>query len=993
MTRRSRIALLALAPAAAWLALARVGPAAPGVPLPADPRLARAADARTASSLALAQRYLAEDKGFYAGHALNGVRWDHRERPEFRLAEHRLRHAGRRELVGHLGNVTAVAWSPDGTRIASAGTHDGAVRLWDARTGECVRLLEPHPNGATAVAWSPDGRHLASAGGDRHVRIWDARTGALLHDIGGEVQLSSLAWSLDGTRLAATGEGAGVPRVWDARTWAEPAALRDAGEGHDRAVAWSPDGTRLAAVGKSGLALWDPRDGAEVATPRPVNGDLYGVAYSPDGRHLGTAGAGGAWVWDAATGREAVVLRGRFEWADALAWSADGTRLATAGHAVEVWNAFDGRRESSLRGTGPRATAVSWSPDGARLAAAYHDDRPLIWDAVAGDDPPEADGGPDSWNVAYLAYSPDGRRIAAACKDGTARVWDARTVTPRFSFRHDDAVRGVAFSHEGTRLATACEDGFARVWELATGETVAVVGFPGTQIRSVSWSPDGARLVTALDGNAARVWDVALQGLLFPLGDPMTTNAFDAAWSPRGDRIATADLDGTVRIYDGRTGEEQVVCRGHSGNAIRVRWSPDGSRLASGSNDGSARVWNPATGQTVAVCRGAGGAERTVDWTPDGTRLVVPGHPEAGLWDARTGDRVGSLEVPDYANVAVFAPDGNALAVAGKTAIRFWPLAPPAESLNLIGHSLGSESAWSRDGRTVVCRTQDHRRVEQFDTRTGEIVPTDTPLPDLTPGAVSPDGTREVVWGAGGLSVRRRGLAPPPRPGLLFPPRPDRLRRDLAAARADGDFGRALAACDALARLGEESPRAEVLADARREEPAQVRWALAEAADRQARGRPFAVPVPPTGAPVSDVREAVALAALADADAARALLPAARSLAERTGSPDDRLGLALVQVRVGSDAEARANLEAVRRERGRVRPECEYGLAVLAARAGDAPAATRWRALGDAARFVTPEAVPVAALASPGPLSALGTLAAAAGGDARLRAWRRAGSP
>ena len=81
--------------------------------------------------------------------------------------------SGRRvsTLAGPSGGVLDLAFSPDGSRLATAN-YDGTVWIWDPRSGEPIEVLHGHDGGVTSVAFSPDGSRLASVGTEGVVRVW-----------------------------------------------------------------------------------------------------------------------------------------------------------------------------------------------------------------------------------------------------------------------------------------------------------------------------------------------------------------------------------------------------------------------------------------------------------------------------------------------------------------------------------------------------------------------------------------------------------------------------------------------------------------------------------------------------------------------------------------------------------------------------------------------------------------------------------------------------
>ena len=115
---------------------------------------------------------------------------------------------------GHSEGINAIAFSPDGSRLASA-SKDRTVRVWVVATGECVAVLSGHTDEVFAAAFHPDGRRLASAGRDRAVWLWDLTTGQEVARLGGHANyVWSLAFSPDGKTLV-SGSGDGTVRLWD----------------------------------------------------------------------------------------------------------------------------------------------------------------------------------------------------------------------------------------------------------------------------------------------------------------------------------------------------------------------------------------------------------------------------------------------------------------------------------------------------------------------------------------------------------------------------------------------------------------------------------------------------------------------------------------------------------------------------------------------------------------------------------------------------------
>jgi tRNA A-37 threonylcarbamoyl transferase component Bud32 len=206
-------------------------------------------------------------------------------------------------LKGHTDRVLAVAFSPDGKRLAS-GSRDHTVRVWYAQTGQTALTLTGHRSEVLSVAFSPDGKRLASAA-DHTVRVWDAQTGQEQLTLSEPRDVKSVAFSPDGRCLAGGScdffnPEKGEVKVWDAQTGQKVLTL----QGHTRevsSVAFSPDGKRLAsASGDQTVKVWDAQTGQELLTLKGHGIGVTSVAFSLAGQRLASASSDGTVkVWDA----------------------------------------------------------------------------------------------------------------------------------------------------------------------------------------------------------------------------------------------------------------------------------------------------------------------------------------------------------------------------------------------------------------------------------------------------------------------------------------------------------------------------------------------------------------------------------------------------------------------------------------------------------------------------------------------------------------------
>lgn len=199
---------------------------------------------------------------------------------------------------------------------------------------------------------------------------------------------------------------------------------------------------------------------------------------------------------------------------------------------------------------------------------------------------------------------------------------------------HIDAVYKLLVTGYGDQMISVGIDKTIRLWDLGTGEPIRVlrppVG-PGAHgyLFSAALSPDDSLLAVGTYRALTPLYDHRIHLIELPAGRMVRSlkghsyTIYDLAFSPEGDRLASASHDGTVRIWDVKTGDSLKTLRGHSEPVHGVAWSADGKQVVSGSLDKTARIWSVESGTATAVLHEHQGQIMTVGWSPDGRTIAT----------------------------------------------------------------------------------------------------------------------------------------------------------------------------------------------------------------------------------------------------------------------------------------------------------------------------------------------------------------------------------
>ncbi len=667
------------------------------------------------------------------------------------------------------GTFTDMQFSPDGDSLAIASTT--GIWLYDIKTGEETALLTENSALIGFIAFSPDGTKLASAGGDRKCRIWDIKSQKLLLTFKSPDWVFGLTFLEDGETLV--GEGIrtkasttftgkelrwDVPKIW---TWDITTGkllstyttklpkfdlLKDA-RGSVMVKGFANTSRAIFAVENinNTISVRDGNTGLELTTVPSHRGELYSFAFSPDGKNLAIAYHKRVDIWNLDTNKligTFPIMRSDFQRKYRLTFSKDGRILAGAFKTQDItlWN----MKTRSQIGTIENKNGGSWdfvlSSDGTTIVTINHQGVVDFWSVNTGKHKRSFTSGYTN-RFTKLAFSQDGKTVAGTVGNAI-HLWDADFGNQKSVFQVLDnrnqhleqnqgnvprdnkkpVIFSLAFSKDNKTLFTCNTTGIFGIWDIATKKySISNTILSSPSIRSPWPNPLTEGIFNRTLPHTPNIYHIITATV-----DNIRNYVSEVAFSENGEYFAVKDRNQSVKVWHIPTEKSlhshKIKNKEHK-IPLKLAFSYNGKTLAIGEKH-DIRILDTYNGNTITTfkipSKELSGLERlqamlgkkfidlgveTIALAQDkGLFVAGSGGNNIYVWDVSTRERILSLKHTDEVSKLAFSADANRLAsgdVDGK--IYLWDI-PSGRKLSTFKpyESPITQLVFSPDGKTLA---------------------------------------------------------------------------------------------------------------------------------------------------------------------------------------------------------------------------------------------------------------------------------------------------
>ena len=622
-----------------------------------------------------------------------------------------------RIFEGHESHVYSVCLSSD-NRWALSGSCDKTLRLWDVATGQCLRIFEGHAESVTSVYLSSDSRFALSGSSDKTLRLWDVTTGKCLRIFKGHADsVTSVCLSSD-NRWALSASHDNTLRLWDV---ASGQCLRIF-KGHADSVVsvYLSSDNRWALSGSDDntLRLWDVATGECLRIFGGEDLSVTCVSLSCDNRWALSGGSDALCLWDVATGRCLRTFDGDIGSVNSVCLSSDSglalsgsSRTDQADQTLHLWElgaltCDDQRQKPRLLLCNVISTHLAADRESrfaqciAKGGAALSEKR---WSEALS-------YAREARSIRGYETAEDALRLGASAglhclRRRLVAAWHLRTFEG-----HESYVHSACFSSDSRWAVSGSSDKTLRLWDVDRSQCLRVLEGHLEGVYAVCLNSDNRWALSGSYDNTLRLWDVG-SGRCLRTFDGHKSCVSAVCLSADNRWALSGSFDRTLRIWDLATGRCLRTLTGHDNRVNSVWLSADNRWALSASHDETVRLWDVASGQCLRVL--ATPQDQYAIWalsaclSSDNRRALSGSHDGTlRLWDVDTGRLLRTFEGHnDVSSVCMSADNRWGLSGGRDRTLRLWDMTNGQCVRRFEGHTshvysvcLSSDSHWALSG-------------------------------------------------------------------------------------------------------------------------------------------------------------------------------------------------------------------------------------------------------------------------------------------------------